>query len=130
MKTVKTNLIKLLLSVFVLSVISPLPAFAATNCTDTTDGRGHVVQSKVDDCLNDNPINKRINQVVNFLAAGVGIVVTGVIILGGIQYIMSGDNANAVAAARQRIMNGLIALAAFLFLYAFIQWLVPGGVFG
>ncbi|HEY5550162.1 MAG TPA: hypothetical protein VIK37_03145 [Candidatus Saccharimonadales bacterium] len=76
-----------------------------------------------------NPIVQDIQVVVNFLSAGVGIVVVGVIILGGIQYSLAGDNPQAVGAAKQRIINGLIALLAFLLTFAFVQWLVPGGVF-
>jgi hypothetical protein len=79
-------------------------------------------------CLQKNPITKNLNNLVNFLSAGVGIVVIGVIILGGIQYSIAGDNATATGAAKQRIINGLIALAAFLFLFAFLQWLIPGGI--
>lgn len=75
-----------------------------------------------------NPIMQDITLVVNFLSAGVGIFIVGMIILGGIQYAMAGDNAQAVTAAKQRITNALIALIAFLFLFGFVQWLVPGGV--
>ena len=76
-----------------------------------------------------NPIIQDINQWVTFLSALVGVVVVGVIILGGIQYALAGDNPSAVTAAKSRIINGLIALGAFLLTYAFLQWLVPGGVF-
>lgn len=76
-----------------------------------------------------NPIVKDINIFINFLAGLVGIVVVGAIILGGIQYTMAGDNPQAVSAAKKRITDGLIALVAFAFTYAFLQWLVPGGVF-
>lgn len=79
--------------------------------------------------LSGNPIVTDINQIVNFLSAGVGIVVTGVIIVGGIQYMTAGDNPQAITAAKKRITNALIALVAFLFMFAFLQWLVPGGVF-
>ncbi|MBI2592194.1 hypothetical protein HYW36_01835 [Candidatus Saccharibacteria bacterium] len=79
--------------------------------------------------LQDNPIVKKINDVVNVLSGLVGVVVVGMIILGGIQFAMAGDKSEAVSAAKQRIINGLIALIAFLFIFAFIQWLVPGGVF-
>jgi hypothetical protein len=79
--------------------------------------------------LRDNPIVEDINVVVNFLSVGVGIVVVGVIILGGIQYAMAGDSPEAIGKAKQRIINGLIALLAFIFTYSFVQWLVPGGVF-
>lgn len=76
-----------------------------------------------------NPIVKDLNAVVNFLSIGVGVVVIGMIIVGGIQYSMAGDNSQATQAAKQRIMNAAIALLAYLFLFAFMQWLIPGGVF-
>jgi hypothetical protein len=65
---------------------------------------------------------------VAVLSAGVGIIVVTVIIIGGIQYSIAGDNANATKAARDRIMNGLIALFAFMLIFAFLQWLIPGGI--
>lgn len=81
-------------------------------------------------CLNNsNPIVRNLNNIVNVLAGLVGVVVVGTIILGGVQYAMAGDKAEAVSAAKQRIINGLIALFAFIFIFAFLQWLVPGGVF-
>jgi len=80
------------------------------------------------DLLN-NPIIQDLQKIINFLSAGVGVVVIGVIIFGGIQYITAGDNPQAVAAARQRIINGLIALVAFMLTWGFLEWLVPGGVF-
>ena len=79
-------------------------------------------------CLTQSPIIKTINNVINFLAAGVGLVVIIVIILGGIQYSMAGDNASATSEAKKRIINGLIALIAFLLTYSFLQWLIPGGL--
>jgi hypothetical protein len=84
----------------------------------------------IQNCLSNNTITKRLNQIVNFLSAGVGIVVAGVITLGGIQYTLAGGNATAITAARQRIMNGLLALVLFMFIYAILQWIIPGGVFG
>jgi hypothetical protein len=79
--------------------------------------------------LQSNPIIHDINVVVTFLSIGVGIVVVGVIILGGIQYALAGDNAQAVSAAKQRITNGLIALLTFMVTFAFLQWIIPGGIF-
>jgi len=79
-------------------------------------------------CLKKNKIVVDINTIVNFLAALIGIVVIGVIILGGIQYTLAGDNATATGAAKQRVINGLIALVAFIFTFAFLQWLIPGGI--
>lgn len=79
-------------------------------------------------CLKGNPIINDLKTVVNILSAGVGVVIVGAIIVGGIQYVMAGNNPNAVSAAKQRIANALIALFAFIFIYAFLNWLLPGGV--
>lgn len=92
-------------------------------------GKVPVPAADLQKCLETNPIVSRLNTIVNFLAGLVGIVVIGVIIFGGIQYISAGDNATQITAAKQRIMNGIIALLIFIFTYAFLQWLIPGGVF-
>jgi len=93
---------------------------AGNNC-DTTVNK---------ECLQQNPLVKDIQMGVNFLSAGVGIVVVGALILGGIQYSMAGGAPEAVTKAKQRITNALIAFAAFIFMFAFLQWLIPGGIFG
>lgn len=81
-------------------------------------------------CLASTPLYKDINTVVQVLSALVGVVVVGTIIVGGIQYMTASDNAQAVTSAKSKMTNALIALLAFLFLYAFLQWLIPGGLFG
>jgi hypothetical protein len=84
----------------------------------------------LDKCLQDNVIINDLQIFVNFLSALVGIVVIGTIILGGIQYASAGGSPDGVAKAKQRITNGLIAFAAFLFIFAAVQWLIPGSIFG
>ena len=76
-----------------------------------------------------NLISKYINPFISLLAALVGIAVTVSIIIGGIQYSSSNGNSQQITAAKARIRNSLIALLAFFFLYAFLQFLVPGGIF-
>ncbi len=62
------------------------------------------------------------------LSVLVGLVVVAMIVLGGIQYSSASGNPQAVAAAKKRITNALIALVAYLFIFAFLQWIIPGGV--
>jgi hypothetical protein len=89
-----------------------------------------------DDCLSanalssNNPLVKALQDIVNFLSAGVGIVVVAMIIVGGIQYSIAGDNQTKVADAKKRIYNAIIALVVFFFIFSFLQWLIPGGLFG
>jgi hypothetical protein len=98
-------------------------------CSSTSNPNGTVNQSKVQSCVTNNKIVSRIQSIVDFLGAGVAIIVTGMIIVGGIQYTIAGDNPQALTAARKRIIDGLIALVAFLFMFGFLQWLIPGGIF-
>lgn len=80
-------------------------------------------------CLKDNPIVNYVLLAINFLTVGVGVVVTIMIIVGGIQYTSAGANPQAIQAAKQKIYNAIIALIAYFFLFGFLQWLVPGGIF-
>lgn len=65
---------------------------------------------------------------INVLAGLVGVVVVISIIVAGIQYSTAGADPQKVSAAKNRIRNALIALFFFLFMYAFLNYLVPGGV--
>jgi hypothetical protein len=98
--------------------------------------RGTAPIAKADDpaltaCTGDkcDAIAKILNPVINFLAAGVGIVAAISFAVGGIQYSASQDDPGKVAAAKGRIYNTIFGLGGFMFIWAFLQWLVPGGVF-
>lgn len=66
---------------------------------------------------------------INILSGIVGVVVIAMMIAGGIQYSSAGGDPGKVVAAKKRIGNALLALVAYIFLYAFLQWIVPGGIF-
>ena len=66
---------------------------------------------------------------INVLSGIVGIVVIMMVVVGGIQYSASAGDPQKVNAAKKRIANALLALVAYIFLYAFLQWIVPGGIF-
>ena len=65
---------------------------------------------------------------IKVLSGLVGIIVTAMIIVGGIQYSTSGGDGNAVSAAKKRIFNAILALVLYIFIFAFLQYLIPGGV--
>ena len=95
------------------------------NCKNTTASN-----AAINKCVSNNQIVKDLQSIVDALSAGVAIIIVIMIIIGGIQYMAAGDSAEQVGKAKRRITNALIALAAFLFIDAFVQWLVPGGIFG
>lgn len=105
------------------------PTNPKTVCTDPAASGGSDgtnVQCNASSC---NLIQKYIDPLVQLLSALVGVAVTISIIIGGIQYGSSAGDPQATMAAKSRIRNSLIALVAFLFLYAFLQFLIPGGLF-
>lgn len=105
------------------SLLVPATAYGANPCDNTK------TPAALRNCLKKNPVTKQIQNIINFLSAAVGIVIVGMLAVGGIQYMSAGENTNAVVEARKKITNALIALAVFIFLGAFLQWLIPGGIF-
>lgn len=69
----------------------------------------------------------RMQQALNILAILVVPIVTVVIIIGGVQYSSAGGNPEGTKAAKGRIINGVLALVAFLLMWSVLQWLIPGG---
>lgn len=73
-------------------------------------------------------ITAYIQTFIRILSSVAGLVIVIMIAFGGAQYTLSRDNPQETAAAKSKIFNALLALAAYLFMFAFLQWVVPGGV--
>lgn len=132
---------------------TPLPTPAPTDATETGDApnvnnpdapdpQAPAVErqpntgfEQVDDTCNvgnlgqDCAITDKLSAIANVLSVGVGIVIVIMIIVGGINYSMAGGDPGKVAQAKSRILNAIYALIAYFFLFAFLQWVVPGGIF-
>ena len=81
-------------------------------------------------CLENQPfITDFLKPTVNILSALVGVVVVASIIFGGVQYAMAGEKPEQMGAAKKRITQSLVALLIYMLLFAFIQYLIPGGLF-
>jgi len=104
----------------------------SADCSNECGNAANQASNCTTDCKQVNAqqcgIIKWLVLVINFLAAGVGIIVVTMIIIGGIEYTTSADNPQQVANARKKIINALLALVSFIFLYAFLNFIVPGGV--
>jgi hypothetical protein len=79
-------------------------------------------------CISEgNPITDILFAIIRFLSAGVGIVVIGSIIVGGMQYIGSRGEPQSTSKAIERIRSSVIALIIFIFGYAILNYIIPGG---
>lgn len=65
---------------------------------------------------------------INFLSAIAGIVFVVSIMISGFQYMTARDNAGQIQKAKSRIISTLIALAIYVFMYALLNFLIPGGI--
>jgi hypothetical protein len=74
-------------------------------------------------------VKKYVNPTINVLSIIVGLMAVISIIIGAIQYITSTGDPQKVSAAKGRISKTIFAFIAYAFLYAFLQFIIPGGIF-
>ncbi len=118
----KRTLLPLL--IVVCSVLISLPVLAGSTCGG--------VETAVVGCVQDDSsaIWGLLEIVVNVLAGLVIMVAIGGFIYGVVLYSSAGDQAGQVTKAKTAIVNVAIGLVFFAGTYSFIQYLIPGGIFG
>lgn len=80
--------------------------------------------------ISTNPIIVYLKGIINFMSIGIGLVAAISIVVAGIQWMASRDNPQAIQAAQKRLWNAVIAILLFIFMYAILNFLVPGGLIG
>ncbi len=78
--------------------------------------------------LKDEGINGLLSLVVNILSYGLGAAAVIGVVVAGIMYLTARDNESQVAAAKQRLLNTVIGLVAWVVLFSVVNWLIPGAV--
>ena len=101
-----------------------------TGSNNNTSGRQVIDADCKAEILNKENCNiiKYLVNGINFLSALAGMAIIGSIMIAGYQYMTARDNSGQVEAAKKRILWAMIALGVFIFMYAFLNWVVPGGV--
>lgn len=124
-----------------------LMGYNETSCNDPTDrdqdgnaggagaSQGTSQPTYTPNDCNEQPVNKNNCGIVRYivifiqLLSGIAsVVIVASIIYGGIQYSMAGSDPQKTASAKDRIRNAIIALVFFIFGFALLNFLVPGGV--
>lgn len=112
-----------------LIALTPIVARAAS-CTDSD---GQTIETSVIDCNSVNSGRGIIWDIlvvfINFLSAGVGIAVVAGIVFGAVTYASAGGSAEQAKKGITFVTNAVIALVLYIFMYAIINFLVPGGLF-
>lgn len=81
------------------------------------------------ECAKNNPLTVWLVFFINLISVLIIIGASTMLIVAGIQYISAADNPQKIQAAKEKIRNVLIGIVAFFFMFAFLQWLIPGGAF-
>lgn len=118
------------LALIALSATLVAPLAHAATCG--TNSKGEPIKTSIDfGCKSGdgNGIMQIFLVAVNFLAIGVGIAVVGGIVLGALRYSSANGNASQAQQGITYIINAVIGLVLFIFMYAIINFLVPGGLF-
>ena len=78
------------------------------------------------------PSDWKIEDILNMflvvVTTGVGIAAVGSIVFAGVLYITARDNAAQVSKAKTMIMNTVIGIVAYILMWAFLEWIIPGGI--
>lgn len=78
---------------------------------------------------NNNPIFQVLFFIVNIVALGVGMAAIGGVIYGAILYTSAGDNGEQTKKGINIVVNAVLGVVLFAFMYAILNFLVPGGLF-
>lgn len=96
---------------------------ATSGSTVATPGGGNKTPAQ------ETPFMQRIAVYLRWITLAIGVVAVFSVVLAGVQYAASGDNASAVEGAKKRMANAVIGIVIYVFMFGLLQWLVPGGIF-
>lgn len=91
-----------------------------------TSGVDPAIECKDKNC---DLIGKYVNPAINLFSVAFGLIAIISIILGSINYAMSEGDPQKASKAKKRIVDTVFAVVAYIFLFSFLQFLIPGGAF-
>lgn len=103
------------------SVLLVAPAFA-TNCGG--------METSLIECEEggDGGIYVLLGTILNILTVGVGVAGVLGIVISGIQYMTASGDVAQTTKAKRRLIEVIVGLIAWGLMWAFLEWLIPGGV--
>lgn len=96
--------------------------------SDSNSKNAPTAEAKTAILPSDWKIEDILNMILVVVTTGAGIAAVGSIVFAGILYITARDNAGQVSKAKTMIMNTVIGIIAYILMWAFLEWIIPGGV--
>lgn len=79
--------------------------------------------------VEDSCVWSLLHTAINIMTAGIGLLAVAGIVYASILYTSSGSSPDQAKQAIKIIQNVVIGLVAYLFMYSFLNYIIPGGVF-
>ncbi len=138
-KIITVTLFSIIIGGFIAPIVLPNYASAATTPdpvhldtgggSDLGDNPDQETGPSTSILPSDWKIENLLNLVLVILTAGIGIAASVAFVVAGVLYSTAAGSAAQVQKAKTMILNTVIGLIAYSLLWAFAQWLIPGGVF-
>ncbi|MDK2899248.1 MAG: hypothetical protein PWQ10_435 [Patescibacteria group bacterium] len=128
MKIKQTILAMVLLSIISCLSVFSLPAFATT-CAGVETSVISCDGKETTSDLKETGLWQLLLLVINILTAGVGIMAVAGVVYGSILYSSSGGSPEQTKKAIGIIINTFIGIVAYALMYAFLNFIIPGGLF-
>jgi hypothetical protein len=117
---IKQKITTISLSILLLSILVYSPAFA--DCPETS-----IIKVACDN--EGGGIWGILDMIITIMTTGVVIVAVGGVLYGAILWTTAADDSGKIQKSKEVIFNVVMGLVAFALMYAFLQYLIPGGVF-
>jgi len=116
-------------SAALLGIISLIPQAAVLACS----GKGIEVSKALTSsgCIgsgSQNPIFALVAYAVQFLTGLFGVILVMVLVIAGLQYVISGDDPEIAKDAKERIKGAFTGLVLFVIMFAVMQIILPSDV--
>lgn len=115
-----------LLTGAVFAAAQPTPA-GAVECAILPDS---ICGAAEEGDLGNSGIWRLLIWIINILTVGVGVIAVAAIVFAGFLYATARDDQAQTKKAIEMIRNTMIGIVAYIFMFAILQYLIPGGVFG
>lgn len=134
--SMKTKQTLLVVSAIVASLWGAMTVVPIANATPSCNGTptaivdcGGTADDNKSGKVSDNAIWKLLVMTLRIMAAGVGILAVAGISYAAVLYVTAADSAEQIKKSKTMITNVVIGIIAFALMYAFLNFLIPGGVF-
>lgn len=119
------------------AIAAPAPScpvgyqYISIGVQDPNDPTGKTIThciAKSSTTIQTNPIVSFLRTVLQFFAGGVGIALVGGLTVGGVTYMTARGSAQQVQKAEEIIRNAIIGIALYVFMFAILNFIIPGGI--